>query len=344
MLRNLKLEPPPTADDNSQLGTTSPPAALVVKSTAEQRNALLQNEAAARRQEELESSKPASLARLGSRDGASDTEEESAGPSSATASARSKKAPSQKKYTWFSLYEDQGVGGRRNSIRSGDTGQGLSASSGGIVGVSDMGVGADNVSSGGRISRSGSGSSSGKQQSARSRGQDSSSKGEYSWRWGWGRKRSGSVGEGEATAAVAAAAALPNGSGSERVKAGGTRHESGKGGGKSSDGVKGGDKGQALVAGFGSEPAVPSKAPRKRMAEIEQERRRLRRKDVYSYFIMPLVRALEAQMGTTAWLRKVRCLRLVYSVCFCDNRLTYVSVIRVVRALPVRTDWPLALL
>lgn len=90
------------------------------------------------------------------------------------------------------------------------------------------------------------------------------------------------------TAAVAATAALSNGVGSESGK--------------------GGDRGHALEVGPGSVGAMPSKAPRKRIAEIERERRRLRRKDVYSYFIMPLVRALEAQMGTTAWLRKVRCL------------------------------------
>lgn len=90
------------------------------------------------------------------------------------------------------------------------------------------------------------------------------------------------------TAAVVATATLSNGVGSEN----GT----------------GGDRGHALDVGPSVEGAVPSKAPRKRIAEIERERRRLRRKDVYSYFIMPLVRALEAQMGTTAWLRKVRCL------------------------------------
>ena len=80
-----------------------------------------------------------------------------------------------------------------------------------------------------------------------------------------------------------------------------------------------------MHVGLASEGPAPSKAPRKRIAEIERERRRLRRKDVYSYFIMPLVRALEAQMGTTAWLRKVCIYRLAW--CFVLALMTRRSLI-----------------
>ncbi|CAM9915100.1 unnamed protein product [Scytosiphon promiscuus] len=53
--------------------------------------------------------------------------------------------------------------------------------------------------------------------------------------------------------------------------------------------------------------AAKAVAAGRKVAEknLEHERRRLKRKDVYSYFMMPLIRALEAQMGTTAWLRKL---------------------------------------
>lgn len=50
--------------------------------------------------------------------------------------------------------------------------------------------------------------------------------------------------------------------------------------------------------------------------EARERRRRGRRKDVYAYFLMPLVRALEAQTITTAWLRKVFLCFCVF-VCLC---------------------------
>lgn len=70
---------------------------------------------------------------------------------------------------------------------------------------------------------------------------------------------------------------------------------------------KGGGGAQGVIFEGEEDGAAVAVAAGRRLAEsVQRERQRLRRKDVYSYFMMPLVRALEAQMGTTAWLRKVQ--------------------------------------
>lgn len=143
------------------------------------------------------------------------------------------------KYTWFSLYDDQGVGRRRTSKQRG--------SSGSLTGVLPLVVNGDGS-------------------------EDSSVKNDrYPWRWGWGRRR-GSNG----------------------------RSFSGQEGGGDEEGSdKDGPQAVELLT------LKSLEGPGKRLEDIRREEDRRRRKDVYSYFVMPLVRALEAQTGTTVWLRKV---------------------------------------
>ena len=147
------------------------------------------------------------------------------------------------KYSWFSLYDDQGVGWRRTTTRREDRENG---------GVPEFLPSLDK----GVVS------------------EDSSRKGEkMPWRWAWRRRGS---------------------SGSRRF---------------SSQESTSGSYGETVDRD--SPQAVELltlkslEGPGKRLEILEREKDRRRRKDVYSYFAMPLVRALEAQTGTTTWLRKV---------------------------------------
>ncbi|CAN0421296.1 unnamed protein product, partial [Ectocarpus sp. 12 AP-2014] len=167
---------------------------------------------------------------------------------------------------------------------------------------------------------------------------------EGSWRWGWGRKGSASKtaasaaasataiakpGEQEGAKTDSAAGASAAAAGAEAAKEGALApsadeetaasvgcsggQEEVSGGGEGETGEDG--EGQKVPSVLEGEPSAGKEdadgasaavAAGKRLAEsVERERKRLRRKDVYSYFMMPLMRALELQTGTTLWLRKL---------------------------------------
>lgn len=231
VLRNIKLEPP-----RADLRGFVQPAALVaaVKDNGDQSASLSQPEqpiAVA-----SDTTLPAELGRL-----------ESAEANSLNGEVMTKRRKAYPpKYTWFSLYDDQGVGRRRTSKRRNDSGS--------LTGdLTLLGNGDGSIGSG-------------------IHSEDSSGKNErHPWRWGWGRRR-GSNGR-----------AFP---GQE-------------GGGDEEGSDKDGPQAVELLT------LKSLEGPGKRLEDIKREESRRRRKDVYSYFVMPLVRALEAQTGTTAWLRKV---------------------------------------
>lgn len=221
VLRNIKLEPP-RADLRGVIQPAAPIAAVM--DNDDQSSPLSKSEqpiAVA-----SDTTLPAELGRL-----------ESCERNGEVMTKRRKAYPP--KYTWFSLYDDQGVGRRRTSKRREDSG-----SLTGVLPLLGNGDGSE----------------------------DSSGKNErYPWRWGWGRRR-GSNGR-----------AFP---GQE-------------GGGEDEGSDKDGPQAVELLT------LKSLEGPGKRLEDIKREENRRRRKDVYSYFVMPLVRALEAQTGTTAWLRKV---------------------------------------
>lgn len=329
MLRNLKLEPPKPSDEEvprlTAAGAAGGKAAAAAAAddalpVAEQPPQPSKNETAA--SDDLDQNSPANLGRLVVKD--DDGAESEAG--TGVGSGATIKRSSRPKFTWFSLYDEQGVGGRRNSTL------GKATNSGGALfgGVDDSG--AVDKGDGGRTNG---GSRTPKESSSKR-------KPEGSWRWGWGRKGSGnsstqntadttttpeggtvvaSMGTSEDTEAAGEAAALSPVAAEETPA-------SSSGGQAEQDGsyeAVGGDvepKEEEAPQGLevlstmrtvssgegeeGSATAATAAAAGRRLAQsVQRERQRLRRKDVYSYFMMPLVRALEAQMGTTAWLRKV---------------------------------------
>ncbi|CAM9663148.1 unnamed protein product, partial [Ectocarpus sp. 4 AP-2014] len=335
VLRNLKLEAPKTGDEVVLRPTTAGAQASLEADGPAAATQTVQRKAAALPggdgEADLEESSPASLVRLESRDGggynnasagaARGAEAEEACPSAAALSL----SPSTPKYTWFSLYDEQGAGARR---------------------MSSPRIGSDAVAGGkaGSVDNNGGGGGGG------GAGPDASTpppkKAEGSWRWGWGRKGSASK---MAAAVAATAVAEPGGqegaktdsaAGASAASAGAEAEEAAEdegalapsAGEETAAGV-GCSGGQAEVSGGGEgetgedgegrqvpsvlegEPSARKEdangasaavAAGKRLAEsVERERKRLRRKDVYSYFMMPLMRALELQTGTTLWLRKL---------------------------------------
>lgn len=335
VLRNIKLEAPkPSHEGASRLiaaaaagATSAAEGSLPGGEHPPQPSSSSTDETAAG--DDFNEHSPASFSRLGARndDGAKSV----AGAGGGATTTKVVPSPSSRpKYTWFSLYDEQGVGGRRNSTlrTAGSSGAGSGGGDGfGAVDNSDDGK------------RSGSHKEPGSK--------ENSSKAESSWRWGWGRKGSGnnsstpktaeattpeggnrastetSAGTAEAASAAASAAAIATLSPvtAEETPASGSGDQTERGGSSSSqvlgaDSEGGGEALQGLEVlstlrvvssdeGEEDGAAVAVAAGRRLAESVQRERKRLRRKDVYSYFVMPLVRALEAQMGTTAWLRKV---------------------------------------
>lgn len=323
MLRNLKLEPPkPSHEEASHLtaaaagGDDTQQDTLPGAEQTPQPWSSSTDETAA--SDDLDESLPVSLGRLGVRNGDDGESWAGAGGGPTTKKVVPSPAP-RPKYTWFSLYDEQGVGGRRTSTLRAPSSSGTG--SGGREGFGAADNSDDGKRSGGH-----------KQPSSRAP-KESSSKGESSWRWGWGRKGSGSSstpktadtattpegGAGASTeTSVDIAAALSPVTGEETpagCSGGGQAERRGGSQVPGGDSEGEGDAPQELEvlstlrmvsSRDGSEEDGAAMAAGKRLAEsVQRERQRLRRKDVYSYFMMPLVRALEAQMGTTAWLRKV---------------------------------------
>ena len=306
VLRNLKLEPPKLdlEEVNARAGSAAEKEKNGSPASAPPRPSALS-------QDESEDSLPASLGRLGVRDDGDDDD----GPGLAGAEAAT--TPSPPRYTWFSLYDEQGVGGRRNSaLRAGSGG---SAGSGNARGFgSDAGGNSNDDKSVGTP-------------------KGSSGKAEGSWRWGWGRKGSGASltpktasmttpesGAGAAVEAAVGSAADTSVAEEMPVTASGGRATPDDSSVVPGDGIGGEEETQqelkvlstfrGLSSGGLEEEetaaavaaaSAASVAGRRLAESVERERKRLRRKDIYSYFMMPLVRALEAQMGTAAWLRKV---------------------------------------
>lgn len=267
---------------------------------------------------------PANLGRLGMRNGRDDD----AGSMRAAATA----TPPPSKYTWFSLYDEQGVGGRRNTsfrVASSNSNSG-SAGSGNAGGFGSVGNGNSNDD-----------------KKIDTPKESSSGKAEGSWRWGWGRKGSdtsltpkAAAGAEMATLGSGAVAAVETATDTSAETAVAEAAPANPSGGKAKqagfsevlvDDTAGEEETpQALevlstfrsvsaggcVEEGAATAAAAAAAAGKRLAEsVGRERERLRRKDIYSYFMMPLVRALEAQMGTAAWLRKVGFL-LIRCSCF----------------------------
>lgn len=248
------------------------------------------------------------------------------------------KLPPRRKYTWFSLYDEQSASARHRRLGS-DKSDRSSASG---ASQSD-GFQSKNPSRGDVAAASGHG------QDAAVPSKEEGSQHPLGWRWGWGRKASGliqRVPPPEAAAKpgdtpTAAPSPLPQSSDGSRATSPGTGQgdaaiatvESciqagdnlvGTGDEKERE-YKRQEKAQKsafematecvrLPSGEGDvrgeENGVGERADRdaglleKRDAAIVLAQIR-KRKDVYSYFVMPLVRALEAQATTKAWLRKV---------------------------------------
>ena len=318
MLRNLKLEPPkPSDEEASRLDSVT-----VDKQPPQPSSLSLSKAEPAVANDDVDRNSPASLSRLGVRD---DGDGESAGGAAAGAGTTAKKVkPPRPKYTWFSLYDEQGVGGRRNSTLRKSGSSGTLSGGGDGVGAADDG---DNGKQNGSQKEPGS-------RTPKEKESSSKSKPEGSWRWGWGRKGSSTpkteettTSEGGAgataepsidTAEAAPAAALPPVSAEDTPASIGGRAEQGSdcqvlrgnsgGEGEAPLGLEMLSTLRMVSSGEADEDGATAAAAAagRRLAEsVQRERHRLRRKDVYSYFMMPLVRALEAQMGTTAWLRKV---------------------------------------
>lgn len=279
MLRNIKLAPPRTL--GSATGGGSPRSASEdVHHSASEAITTVRSSQSDEEQEEAAASMPAQFGRLGVRE---TSEAEGALGDAETGLDNSRKKPPPPppppQYTWFSLYDDQGVGGRRNS-KILETNDG--------VGSGDS-IDGSNASSGRKLSARP--PKHARQEAAKS--EKGTSGGSSGWKWGWGRK-----GSGNALASETAAAGGPEATTPPKARdIGGS--ESSIDAGK--DGVSLEDTTdlqmsalEILPAGDGGEGEAE-----------KREKQRRKRKDVYSYFAMPLVRALEAQTGTTAWLRKV---------------------------------------
>lgn len=347
VLRNLKLEAPLTADNNSitgaeietavgnaEAGQRTPPPSFSEVSGAATSKCLVGEYS------------PAGFGRLGSRngdgdsDGATTASGSTGGAGSSTederdgGSLKTKQKPSPPPpFSWFSFYDEQGVGARRNHTRRtldkkkvGEGGAGAPSLARG-VGVATAAVGSTSLRS--------------KEDLAADNSDKSSS-----WRWMLGRRgrsdtatattspvttgqlktetrtpvttNAGNIKKAPPPANTAALTFGTDGRGvysPEKVK------------NYNRDGVWGRvhDNGelthqlQAEMAVEVTGKVAPSTAEkisaprgpkgvrrgRRGLADAKREGRRRKRKDVYSYFIMPLVRALEAQTGTTVWLRKV---------------------------------------
>lgn len=343
VLRNLKLEAPKPSPEEARLTaastttatkTAAPTEESYTSTAAENAEHVSSLSSVGDGDDDPREGLPASLGRLGERRGDNEAGSEAssgaAGKIASPSSLVSQTPRPPPKYTWFSLYDEQGVGRRRMSPArkgvSGDMGGEPSAFG---DGGSD-GRGHSNPGSSARTPKQGLGKA--------------SSKAGGSWRWGWGRRESSpratttpenmSGIDATATARTAAAAAaggtegraegpsgqatMPQAGAGETnlfVDCGSANVEQGRWG-KVPQGVEV-PTAAAGVSSSGESGDNGMAAAGKKLAEdVERDRRRLKRKDVYSYFMMPLVRALEAQMGTTAWLRKVRFGRGSHPACF----------------------------
>ncbi|CAM9913904.1 unnamed protein product [Pylaiella littoralis] len=336
VLRNLKLEAPKPSPEEASIGMDDSAAAAERPTPrASPLGGTTAAGAAAADSDDGEESLPASLERLGVRAGDGGGAG-SAGAAAVTgAAAGAPSSPSRPpKYDWFALYDEQGVGGRRVSAPHVDRSRGSSSSSS----SSSSAAGGSKAAEGGPRAAASNGNNGGADSEVHGSNQ-SSGRAEGSWRWGWGRKgtssrsfasnavaatspeeETGATAETKAGAAAAGTAATssPVTTVEERTATGpratvtqGDRTEL-SGGGEDHD-CEREDGPQKLgvsstlegVSSSGDGAEGGPESGRTLARGVDRERQMLRRKDVYSYFMMPLMRALEAQMGTTAWLRKL---------------------------------------
>lgn len=204
-----------------------------------------------------------------------------------------------KKYTWFSLYDDQSARASLRRLGSVDRLDRSHRGGGGVAGKGGESVDGRSDNSGRRMAR-------GPKHEGK-KGDRTGNSNHGGWKWGWGRKGSSGSGSMASETHTADPAAVTSG-GDVGGKREPMKHSAFE---RIGDGVLPGrqkeeekEEEEWMREKQESADAVEREAERRRRRQ-QRPKQRLRRKDVYSYFAMPLVRALEAQAGTKAWLRKV---------------------------------------